>query len=255
MVLSRGILARDSIPTTLTVVIVVRVLVTLSPGTTTTTTSTASSATSTLASATTAPATTTTAASTSFAPTVSMARWFVATRGRALSIASLGFATGEAFMPLLLVALLGVGVAPQQVVGQSTSRANHHGPVHPVRPALHDASQPGSAELERARHPLAELAPRDAVASAAVDVMRRDRTDHVWLDARHLGGDFLERRFPTILRACRSHGIDPVTEYVPGHGTLTPWAGCTLDRLEERVAEGGHHLTPILADPGRRSAR
>ena len=39
---------------------------------------------------------------------VAMARWFVATRGRALSIASLGFAAGEAFLPLLIVALLSV---------------------------------------------------------------------------------------------------------------------------------------------------
>ncbi len=39
---------------------------------------------------------------------VSMARWFVATRGRALSTASLGVAMGEALMPLIFVALLGV---------------------------------------------------------------------------------------------------------------------------------------------------
>lgn len=38
--------------------------------------------------------------------TVAMARWFVATRGRALSIASLGFATAEATLPILFVALL-----------------------------------------------------------------------------------------------------------------------------------------------------
>lgn len=37
---------------------------------------------------------------------VSMARWFVATRGRALSIASLGFAAAEATLPILFVALL-----------------------------------------------------------------------------------------------------------------------------------------------------
>lgn len=35
--------------------------------------------------------------------TVAMARWFVAARGRALAIASLGFAFGEAFLPLLFV--------------------------------------------------------------------------------------------------------------------------------------------------------
>lgn len=37
---------------------------------------------------------------------VAMARWFVATRGRALSIASLGFAIGEATLPILFAFLL-----------------------------------------------------------------------------------------------------------------------------------------------------
>jgi len=40
--------------------------------------------------------------------TVAMARWFVAARGRALSIASLGFSVGEAFLPIVFVALLAV---------------------------------------------------------------------------------------------------------------------------------------------------
>lgn len=39
---------------------------------------------------------------------VSMARWFVKTRGRALAIASLGFAVGESLLPLTFVALLTV---------------------------------------------------------------------------------------------------------------------------------------------------
>lgn len=39
---------------------------------------------------------------------VAMARWFDATRGRALSVAALGFSVGEAVLPLLFVALLGV---------------------------------------------------------------------------------------------------------------------------------------------------
>ncbi|MEH6833494.1 MULTISPECIES: MFS transporter [Falsihalocynthiibacter] len=37
---------------------------------------------------------------------VSMARWFVATRGRALAIASLGFKTGEAALPIVFVFLM-----------------------------------------------------------------------------------------------------------------------------------------------------
>lgn len=39
---------------------------------------------------------------------VAMARWFVATRGRALAIATLGFSVGESFLPLGFVALLPV---------------------------------------------------------------------------------------------------------------------------------------------------
>lgn len=39
---------------------------------------------------------------------VAMARWFVATRGRALAVATLGFSLGEAILPLLFVALMTV---------------------------------------------------------------------------------------------------------------------------------------------------
>lgn len=38
--------------------------------------------------------------------TVAMARWYVATRGRALSIAYLGVAAGEAFLPMIVVAAM-----------------------------------------------------------------------------------------------------------------------------------------------------
>jgi len=37
---------------------------------------------------------------------VAMARWFVATRGKALSVATLGFAMGEALLPLIFVSLM-----------------------------------------------------------------------------------------------------------------------------------------------------
>jgi MFS family permease len=43
---------------------------------------------------------------TSHISVVAMSRWFVKTRGRALSIATLGFAAGEALLPLVFVALM-----------------------------------------------------------------------------------------------------------------------------------------------------
>ncbi|MFD9717701.1 L-aspartate oxidase [Streptomyces sp. NPDC059076] len=65
------------------------------------------------------------------------------------------------------------------------------------------------------QHELAELAPRDVVAKAIMRRMREQGADHMYLDARHFGARMWEHRFPTILAACRAHGIDPVTEPVP----------------------------------------
>ncbi len=64
-------------------------------------------------------------------------------------------------------------------------------------------------------HELADLAPRDVVAKEVFRVMRAEGLDHVWLDARGLGRERLERRFPSIVARCRQAGIDPVTEPVP----------------------------------------
>lgn len=65
------------------------------------------------------------------------------------------------------------------------------------------------------QHELAELAPRDIVAKAITRRMLDQGAEHMYLDARHFGARMWEQRFPTILAACRSHGIDPVTEPVP----------------------------------------
>jgi len=64
-------------------------------------------------------------------------------------------------------------------------------------------------------HPMADLAPRDVVAKAITRRMNDTGKPHMWLDARHLGGAFWQRRFPTILATARSHGVDPVTDLIP----------------------------------------
>lgn len=64
-------------------------------------------------------------------------------------------------------------------------------------------------------HELADLAPRDVVAKAIMRRMMETGRPHMWLDARHLGREFWERRFPTILATARSHGVDPVTDLIP----------------------------------------
>ncbi|TGB13484.1 L-aspartate oxidase [Streptomyces sp. MZ04] len=65
------------------------------------------------------------------------------------------------------------------------------------------------------QHELAELAPRDIVAKGITRRMQEQGAEHMYLDARHFGADMWASRFPTILAACRAHGIDPVTEPIP----------------------------------------
>jgi len=64
-------------------------------------------------------------------------------------------------------------------------------------------------------HPMAELAPRDVVAHAIVDRMAATGSDHVLLDARHLGSDFVRSRFPTITARLAEAGFDLGSDLVP----------------------------------------
>ena len=65
------------------------------------------------------------------------------------------------------------------------------------------------------QHELAELAPRDIVAKGIMRRMHETGAAHMFLDARHFGATMWQERFPTILAACRAHGVDPVTELIP----------------------------------------
>jgi L-aspartate oxidase len=64
-------------------------------------------------------------------------------------------------------------------------------------------------------HPLAELAPRDVVSREIEKVMHRCGRPNVWLDARHLGAEFLASRFPTISEGCREAGYDLSSDLIP----------------------------------------
>lgn len=64
-------------------------------------------------------------------------------------------------------------------------------------------------------HPLAELAPRDVVSREIEHVMVRCGRNNVWLDARHLGEEYLRARFPTIWEACSDAGYDLSRDLLP----------------------------------------
>jgi len=99
-------------------------------------------------------------------------------------------------------------------------------------------------------HELADLAPRDVVAKAITRRMNETGHPHMWLDARHLGAEFWERRFPTILATARSHGVDPVTELIPVAPACHYASGGVRTDLWGRTSVAGLYATGEVACSG-----
>src|SRR5580765_2379700 len=72
----------------------------------------------------------------------------------------------------------------------------------------------GEAFMER-YDPRKDLAPRDIVARAIDNEMKRTGTEHVWLDCRHMNLEKFIHHFPNIYKKCLSIGIDVSKQMIP----------------------------------------
>ena len=103
-------------------------------------------------------------------------------------------------------------------------------------------------------HPLADLAPRDVVSATIAEHLRATGGNHVFLDASHLGADFLARRFPGITAACAAAGHDLAREPVPVAPAAHYTCGGVVADLDGRTTVPGLFAVGEVACTGVQGA-
>ncbi len=95
-----------------------------------------------------------------------------------------------------------------------------------------------------------DLAPRDQVSRALVQVMRRQGTNHVGLDLKAISEKRVEARFPTIIERCREYGLDPLNQSLPVAPAAHYWMGGVATDLQAATTLPGLYAVGEVAATG-----
>ncbi|HQY87362.1 MAG TPA: L-aspartate oxidase [Tepidisphaeraceae bacterium] len=88
-------------------------------------------------------------------------------------------------------------------------------------------------------HKDAELAPRDVVARAIVEQIRKTHFTHVFLDMRHIKAERMQLRFPQFIKLCAQFELDPTKDLIPIHpATHYMIGGVEADLFGQTSLEG-----------------
>jgi L-aspartate oxidase len=102
-------------------------------------------------------------------------------------------------------------------------------------------------------HELAELAPRDVVSRAIMDLLSRTQEPAVYLDARHLGSAFAQR-FPNLAATLQTYDLDPERDLIPVHPSAHYTIGGVWTDLHGRTNLPGLYACGEVACTGLHGA-